>query len=423
MSIIFKNSSLLVGKELTYVPRGYLVVGHEGIIKEAKHGIYQSARKKVDRCTVFDAEGFLLIPGLINAHTHIGDSIGKDIEVDSGLDKRVHPVFGTKQRILRRSKPDHIKAFMRSSALSMVKNGITAFGDFREGGIEGINLLNEAISDLPIKHRIFGRIEHYTGISSPKNRSPKLSINELQMTSAVLGVSNGIGLSGANEYSNEALCQYRKLIIAKNGNMSKVRAKDTKLLVAIHAAESEKTMEFSKIHANQTEVARLMKYLKPDILVHMTNATEKDISITSKNQTGIIVCPRANGVLGVGVPPVAKMIDHGCLVGIGSDNVMLNSPDILRELDYIWKASRSVEKRFLKTKEILKMATTNNAKILGLNSGYLDSGRDADVVFIDKSYVDLYPMHDPLASIIHRLTSDSIKAVMIDGKFVDGALL
>jgi cytosine/adenosine deaminase-related metal-dependent hydrolase len=205
--------------------------------------------------------------------------------------------------------------------------------------------------------------------------------------------------------------------------MSKVRDRNTKLLVAVHAAESKKTADFSKIHTSQTEVSRIMKYLKPDILVHMTNATEKDISIASKNQTGIIVCPRANGVLGAGIPPVAKMLDHGCLVGIGSDNVMLNSPDILRELDYIWKASRSVEKRFLKPKETLKMATTNNAKILRLNSGYLDSGRDADILFVDKSHLDLYPMHDPIASIIHRLTSDSIKAVMIDGKFVDGALL
>ncbi|NAL76992.1 amidohydrolase family protein [Nitrososphaera sp. AFS] len=422
MSIIFKNASLLVGKELFYVPRGYLEVGHEGIIKEAKHGIYQSAGRKVDRRTVFDAEGFLLIPGMINAHTHIGDSIGKDIDVDSGLDERVHPIFGTKQRILQ-SKPDHLRIFIRSSALRMIKNGITAFGDFREGGLEGIKLLNDAISDLPIKYRIFGRIEHYTSMSSPK-RSPKgLSINELQTTSAVLGISNGLGLSGANENSNEALCQYRKLITAKNSNMSKVRDRNTKLLVAVHAAESKKTADFSKIHTSQTEVSRIMKYLKPDILVHMTNATEKDISIASKNQTGIIVCPRANGVLGAGIPPVAKMLDHGCLVGIGSDNVMLNSPDILRELDYIWKASRSVEKRFLKPKETLKMATTNNAKILRLNSGYLDSGRDADILFVDKSHLDLYPMHDPIASIIHRLTSDSIKAVMIDGKFVDGALL
>jgi cytosine/adenosine deaminase-related metal-dependent hydrolase len=166
-----------------------------------------------------------------------------------------------------------------------------------------------------------------------------------------------------------------------------------------------------------------MKYLKPDILVHMTNANEKDMTLASENRTGIVVCPRANGVVGAGIPRVAKMLELGCVVGVGSDNVMLNSPDILRELDYIWKASRSLEKKFLKTKHILKMATTNNAKILGLNSGYLDYGRDADVVFIDKTHIDLSPMLDPITSIIHRVTSDSIKAVMIDGKFADGAHL
>ena len=52
----------------------------------------------------------------------------------------------------------------------------------------------------------------------------------------------------------------------------------------------------------------------------------------------VVVCPRANGIVGAGVPRVAKMLDLGCIIGIGTDNVMLNSPDILRELDYIWKA-------------------------------------------------------------------------------------
>jgi len=425
LSLVFKNASLLLGKELTYIPRGYLEVGHDGIIKEAKRGVYQSSTgRNSDDIRILDAEGFLLIPGLINAHTHIGDSIGKDIAVDSTLDERVHPVFGTKQKILRKSEPDHLRTFIRSSVLSMIKNGITAFGDFREGGIEGIKLLNDAISDLPIKCTIFGRIEHYTDINASKDGSQKnLSAKILQMTSDVLGVSNGLGISGANENTNEMLSQYRKLINAKNKGMTKIKGQSKKLIVAIHAAETEKTMELSKLHTGETEVSRIMKYLKPDILVHMTNANEKDMALASENRSGIVVCPRANGVVGAGIPQVAKMLEQGCLVGVGSDNVMLNSPDILRELDYIWKASRSFEKRFLQTKDILKMATTNNAKILKLNSGYLDCGRDADVVFIDKTHVDLFPMHDPITSIIHRVTSDSIKAVMIDGKFADGAHL
>jgi cytosine/adenosine deaminase-related metal-dependent hydrolase len=99
---------------------------------------------------------------------------------------------------------------------------------------------------------------------------------------------------------------------------------------------------------------------------------------------------------------------------------MLNSPDILRELDYIWKASRSVERSFISAREILKMATVNNAEILRLNSGYLGGGRAADIIFIDKSHVDLYPTHNPFASVVHRASQDSIKGVMIDGRFVSG---
>jgi cytosine/adenosine deaminase-related metal-dependent hydrolase len=100
---------------------------------------------------------------------------------------------------------------------------------------------------------------------------------------------------------------------------------------------------------------------------------------------------------------------------------MLNSPDIFRELDYLWKVSRATEPEFISPREILMMATVNNAKILGLNSGYIENGRSADLLFIDKNHIDLYPIHNPYASIIHRASQESIKAVMINGKFIDGA--
>ena len=242
------------------------------------------------------------------------------------------------------------------------------------------------------------------------------------MASSVLEISDGLGISGANENSDETLKLYRNLIRARNtSTMSDKKKTKKKLLIAIHAAESENTVEFSKFHTGRTEVARIMKYLKPDIIIHMTHATDKDISIVPRNRTGIVVCPRANGIVGAGFPRVAKMLEHGCIIGIGTDNVMLNSPDILRELDYIWKVSRSTEHIFLSARDILKMATVNSAEILGLNSGYIQSGRAADIIFIDKSHADLYPMHNPFASIVQRVTQDSIKAVMIDGRFVDGA--
>ncbi len=421
MSLILKNASLLLGKDLTFVAEGYLEIGKDGIIKKAKRGPYHRGDyKKANNNTIFDAEGFLIIPGLINAHTHIGDSLGKDVAVDSGLDARVHPAHGAKQKILQRSKPDHLKTFIRSSALSMMRRGITTFADFREGGTEGVKLLRDAISGLPIKCVVFGRAEYYFDITSSATGAGQRNLpsSALQMTSDVLEISDGLGISGANENSDETLQQYRKLVRVRNTSATKDKKK---LLTAIHAAESENTMEFSKSHTGKTEVARIMKCLKPDIVIHMTHATEKDISMVARNRTGILVCPRANGIVGAGVPRVAKMLDLGCIIGIGSDNVMLNSPDILRELDYIWKVSRAVERFFLSARDILKMATVNNAEILRLNSGYIQSGRAADIIFIDKSHVDLYPIHDPFAAIVQRATEASIKAVMIDGRFVDGA--
>jgi cytosine/adenosine deaminase-related metal-dependent hydrolase len=394
MSIVITNASLLLGKELDYVEIGYVEI-ENGLIKSAGVGSYSGSGKKLD------AKGFLVMPGLINAHTHIADSIGKDIAAGHRLDARVHPVFGAKKKILQKSPPEHLKAFIMNSATSMMKKGIVAFADFREDGPEGIKLLKEAIDGLPIKCVTLGRTNHY---SNPKDTAG-LPFEATEQAKWVLELAEGFGISGANENTDSALAQYRQLAGKK--------------LVAIHAAESKETVEFSKAHTGRSEIDRIMEQLKPDFVVHMTNASEDEISLVAKSKTGIVICPRANGVLGAGIPKLAQMIRQGCLVAIGTDNVMLNPPDILRELDYIWKASRATEGDMVKPQELLKMATVNGAQILRLNSGCIEEGRAADLIFIDKKHADLYPMHDPYAAIVHRLSQSSIRAVMIDGRFVE----
>jgi cytosine/adenosine deaminase-related metal-dependent hydrolase len=431
MPQIIKNASLLLGKDLTFVNAGFIEIGKNGIIKSARAGNYNGNDN--DCGNVIDAEGFLIIPGFINAHTHIGDSIGKDIAVDSGFNARIHPVFGVKKRILQKSKPEHLKTFIRSSAISMMRKGIVAFGDFREGGPHGIKLLKEAIYDLSIKCVILGRVEYYIDLAKKvrsdnvafggeaggqgrKKNTIRLPSHILQTVSNVLEVADGLGISSANENSDESLKQYNELLKKKNNK----KRQSKKLLMAIHAAESQNSNDFSR---SKMEVARIMKYLKPDIIVHMTNATDDDISIVAKKRTRVIVCPRANGILGVGIPRIGKMLKYRCIVGIGTDNVMLNSPDIFREMDYLWKVSRATEPEFITAREILKMATVNGAEILGLNSGCIKTGRSADIIFIDKKHLDLYPIHDPYSSVVHRASQDSIRAVMINGEFIDGVEL
>ena len=396
MSLAITNASLLLGRELEYVEQGYIEI-ENGKIRSSSAGSYKgSSRKKLD------AKGFIVIPGFINAHTHIADSIGKDIAAGQRLDARVHPVFGAKKKILQKSLPEHLKTFIRNSAILMMKKGIVAFADFREDGLEGIRLLKDAVDGLPIKCVTLGRINYYS--SSPTDAAG-LPPEKGEQAKQVIELADGLGISGANENTDAALAQYRRLAGKK--------------LIAIHAAESKETVKFAKVHTGRSEVDRVIEHLKPDFVVHMTHATESEMSLVAKSGTGIVICPRANGVLGAGIPKVAQMLRQDCLVAIGTDNVMLNSPDILRELDYTWKASRATEGKMLEAQELLKMATINAAQILRLNTGCIEAGRAADLVFIDKKHADLYPIHDPYAAIVHRLSQSSIRAVMINGRFVD----
>ena len=394
MSLAITNVSLLLGRDLDYVERGYIEI-EGGKISSASAGSYGGSGKKLD------AKGFIVMPGFINAHTHIADSIGKDIAAGQRLDARVHPVFGVKSKILQRSLPEHLKTFIRNSAILMIKKGIVAFADFREDGLEGIRLLRDAVNGLPIKYVTLGRINYYSSPTDTAGLPPEKG----EQAKQVVELADGFGISGANENTDATLAQYRQLAGKK--------------LVAIHAAESKETVKFAKEHTGRSEVYRIMEHLKPDFVVHMTNATENEMSLVAKSGTGIVICPRANGVLGAGIPKVVQLLRQGCLVAIGTDNVMLNTPDILRELDYTWKVSRAIEGEMLKAHEVLKMSTINAAQILRLNTGCIETGRAADLVFIDKKHADLYPIHDPYAAIVHRVSQSSIRAVMIDGRFVD----
>jgi cytosine/adenosine deaminase-related metal-dependent hydrolase len=428
LSLIIKNISILLGNDLKFINQGHIVIGRDGLIKYAgTNNNYDINQKNL----VFDGEGLLACPGFINAHTHIGDSIGKDIgiDLDLELEQRIHPENGLKKRILKNSERSHLKIFMRASALAMMKRGVVAFADFREGEIEGIELLDEALLDLSIKCVILGRPEYYfnSDLLQLKQMQPldsnmnyRYAKKELTLpadfsrrAASVLEVCDGFGLSGANENSDESLITFRKLVQA-------ARKSKRNVILAIHAAESKKAVNFSISTTRRTEVERILLNLKPDFIVHMTNASEDDISKVTKQGIGIVVCPSSNALLRTGFPKVSKMLRLGCCVGIGTDNTMTNSPDMFREMEFLWKMSRIMDKEYLSARDVLKMATVNGGKILKINSGSIAPNMCADIIFFMKDHIDLAPMHDPYAAIVHRADINSISNIMINGKLIDG---
>src|SRR5438445_10033291 len=308
--MLIKNVSILYGNDLDYINSTNIRISGQFV---TAIGTNLKPDKKED---VYDCEGLLIIPGFINAHTHVGDSIGKDISLDFGAEEKIHPIMGFKQKILKNSQKSHLTSFIRNSCLSMIKKGITTFVDFREGGLNGIELLRNATRGLPIRSIILGRIDYYQDFDSIKKntRLPDSKMDELK---ALLKKCDGIGVSGPNEFSDSVLKFYSRV--------TKIRA--------IHSAETIESCKISKKTTTKTETQRAL-LVKPNFLVHMTHASKEDLMLAAKNKTSIVVCPRANAALAEGIPNVSLMMQNECNLAIGTDNVMINSPDMFREMDY-----------------------------------------------------------------------------------------
>jgi len=395
--MILENISTLYGSDLKLIEKTSIEITGNTFQKISSE--IKPSKNKVVNC-----KGLLLIPGLINSHTHIGDSVAKDIALNDNVNSKIHPVFGVKQKILRETNPKKLIIFMRKSAKSMIKKGITTFVDFRESGLDGVLLIQKALSDIPIRAVILGRIEFYQSKSQIKKNMPipKSYLNQLE---PLLKNCDGLGISGSNENSDSSLKQLSK----------------TKEIRAIHCAETMQSYLKSKQMTKKTEPERSM-FLKPDFLVHMTYASKNDLSLVSKKIRGIVVCPRANASLAEGIPDIDQMLKLNCNIAIGTDNVMINSPDMFREMDFLWKVTMGIHKKRIDPKKILKMATVNAGKLLNKKIGCIKEGYLADAIFIKKNDLDLDPLQNPYASIVHRASENSIQAVMIGGKIVHGKL-
>ncbi len=396
--MLIKNISTLLGPELDFVSNTNIQIQNT-TFKNIQSKIRPSIKEES-----IDCEGLLLIPGFINAHTHIGDSIGKDVTLNSSVDKKIHPVFGAKSKILKNTSEENLANFMKNTCHSMIQKGITTFVDFREGGFNGVALLKKVLSDVPLRSIILGRMEFYqTSTEIKKNLSfPREKIRDL---TTLIKTCDGIGISGANENSTSVLNHYSK----------------TTKLRAIHSSETKQSVSKSKKVTGKSETIRAL-LLQPHFLVHMTYASKSDLSAVAKKTRGIVICPRANSSLAEGIPDIELMQKAGCTIALGTDNVMINSPDMFREMDFIWKATMGFHKKRIDPKEILKMATVNGGKILKKDIGVIENGKIADCIFLDKHALDLEPMHNPHASIVHRASESAIKAVMIGGKIVHGKI-
>ncbi len=379
--LVIENGTILRGPQLK-PERGNMVI-EDGIIKEI-------TSERIPCRDRIDASGLIVAPALVNSHVHLGDTVAMDEGDGRPLDEIVRPPDGIKHRILESSTPDELEEAMGSSVDFMMDHGTSVFMDYREGGIGGVEAIRRATDPSPLKGLILGR----DPVIFDEGASPEEVRRRVRR---ILGVADGIAPSGMGEITDETA-----MIITEE---CRRRGK----IASIHVAEHSKSQIRSLEETGMTEVERAVR-AGFRLLVHLTHPMRDDLELVRSSGADVVICPRSNGALAAGVPPVKRMHEMGINLLLGTDNVMFTSPDLFREMEYTLRVTRGITGEYFPPVEVLRMATSNARKLTG--TGCLEEGFQADIMVTEK------PSANPYLSLINRTESKNIIYLIIKGKLV-----
>ena len=294
-----------------------------------------------------------ICPAFFNAHTHLGDTIAMDCKKNGDLESLVTPPHGLKHRILAAASPEDLVAGMHASIQGMIAGGTAGCADFREGGYDGVTALKRAADGCTFRPFIFGR-------------------------EGGEGIADGLGISSTRD-----VCSTEILV---------AQAKRAGKKIALHAGERD---------ADDVDAALA---LDPDLLIHCTHATKKQLRECAERQIPIAICPRSNWTLNVTSsadrPPLHLMQDLGCTLLLGTDNVMFVSPDMFSEMAFTQTVYRI-------DPNVLLAAAVRGSELTG-SSFFIRKGARANLFTIDPAQSTLHFSHDPVTSIIKRASGRTI---------------
>ncbi len=301
-----------------------------------------------------------ICPAFFNAHTHIADTVAMDIDAPGSLSELVAPPDGLKHRLLRETAPGDLIRAMRGTVDVMKRTGTSGFADFREGGREGVFALSTALEGCGMDVVIFGR-------------------------DGGEAVANGLGISSVREHGNRTAD-----LVAE--------ARSTGKMVALHAGEKD---------GRDVEDAIACA---PDLLVHCTHATDYHLRQIADAGIPVAICPRSNWRLGVAssrdFPPVRRMLETGCEVFLGTDNVMFVQPDMGAEMSFVSYVYG------LDPATILRMATAGAA--LAKTSYLIEEQRKAHLITVDGAGGNALFSKNIAKSVVNRLNSLSIEGTILN---------
>ena len=347
----FPRVQYVSGKLLT--DNGF-VPGHigfeDGIIREVGRGPRRDALAKG-----------LIIPSMFNAHTHLGDSFLRGrlrgYRGARTIPALFAPFSGFKHRMLGRAPRRLVLGGIQRSLGEMERNGTGGFCDFREGGLEGVGIMNDARCDSRLRGLVLGR--------------PSGLGYDREEVGALLRVCDGIAVSALSDWEYPEL---QKL---------SAHARGAGKLFAIHVSEVVR------------ESIDAVLDLRPSFIVHLISAGEDDLERVGSAGIPVAVCPRANAYFGLRAR-IDLMRRFGIDVALGTDNGMISRPDMLDAVQAAWEISRQGG---MTPMEVLRCALRGFRKILNVPEEIsFAPGAPANLLVVDDPRT--YSAKDPLAALV-----------------------
>ena len=355
-----------------------------------------------------DARGGIIMPGLINTHTHASMTLFRGLADDMPLmDWLNNHIFPAESKLTE----DMVYKGAMLACAEMILSGTTCFCDMYLFE----NKVAEAAFDSGMR-AVAGEVLY--DFPSPCYGDLAKGFN--YVSNMMEKWKNNSRITIAAEPHSTYLCAPELL------KRAAATARENKSPIVIHLAETENETALIKEKYGTTPVKFLadLGVLGPDLIAcHCIHITEEDIQLLKKFDVKVAHCPESNMKLGSGTAPVPELIKQGICVSLGTDGCASNNDlDLFLEMDTAAKLHKvfTMNPEAINAETALKMATINGAATLGLDkiTGSLEVGKKADIIVVDNSKPHMIPMYNPYSQLVYSANGSDVSATIIDGNLV-----
>lgn len=381
---------------------------------------YVGPRANAPRGEDSDLGAAILMPGLVNTHTHLELTVMRGFLEDLDFAQWIMRLNRVKRAVLHREQMlDGARLGVEEGLLA----GITTYADTCDTGVAFDAMLEAGVRGV-MYQEVFGPDPAVCAQSMAELRAKVKTLRERETTLVRIGVSPHAPYT-VSDVLYESVAQY---------------AADERLPVAVHIAESDvermlvergegvfaeglrkRNITISRRASSSVELLKRTRILdRRPLMIHCVRVHEGDIALIAGSKSPVAHCPASNAKLGHGTAPVVEMLGAGITVGLGSDSVASNnSMDILAESRAAVLAQRARLGRHdvLSANEALALATLGGATALGLDSeiGSLDVGKSADLAAFPLDHA-VIPVHEPAAAAVFALPGTHATLVTVAGR-------